>query len=273
MSGAIFRVTLACLLALSCAQGGGSAFTDDDGELSQGGSDNLPCGIDCSGIVGAQCQVGVCDEATLQCKLVPAADGGECDDGLFCTLDDACVAGECTGGRANECDLAATGCTEITCNESTKTCTNTTLPNGASCVSTDLCVIGGTCTNGQCIGTLNDCFFAPVPNQCHVAVCNPSTGTCDPIPGNFGTACTDFDDLCTVGKTCDTQGTCQGGAPKDCSSLSVGCNNGLCNTTNGQCYPDPIPDGMTCAQATDDCNQGYCSSGVCNPTPINETLG
>jgi hypothetical protein len=73
-----------------------------------------------------------------------------------------------------------------------------------------------------------------------------------------------------VGNTCSA-GLCGGGSPKDCSSLSVGCNNGVCDTTTGQCVAQPVMPGQTCSEATDDCNQGYCDmSGNCTPTPINQ---
>jgi hypothetical protein len=121
-----------------------------------------------------------------------------------------------------------------------------------------------------CTGQLKDCFFAPVPSDCHVAECNPSSGLCEPIVGNEGKSCIDSNDLCTEGKLCNN-GSCVGGTPKSCSHLTLGCYNGLCDTSSGNCYADPIPPGGACLEAADDCNAGVCDAmGKCKPTPANE---
>jgi hypothetical protein len=170
--------------------------------------------------------------------------------------------------------MTPTQCHEIACDEDADACSEAPSMNGAACQDpANLCIKGATCTNGSCIGgTLDDCFFTPVPNECHVAVCNPMNGMCEPQVGNEGLGCTDTMDLCTVGKTC-SMGSCIGGSPKDCSALSQGCFDGLCDTTNGQCFAQPIMPGQQCAEATDDCNQGICDmNGTCNATPINQGM-
>lgn len=43
------------------------------------------------------CSVGVCDDTTGACEVEARADGSACDDGLWCTEDDTCLAGECEG--------------------------------------------------------------------------------------------------------------------------------------------------------------------------------
>lgn len=281
---AALAVTCA-VAAAACAAGGDKDPFADGGSDAEGGAaatggaggegglqQMLPCGIDCSTIETPACSVAVCNPDSEQCEVVDGEEGEPCDDGLFCTVEDVCVEGACTGSAQNECGLTPAPCTEITCDEGTQTCSSAVLPNGVDCTDTDPCIIGGTCQNGLCIGTPNDCFLAPTPNMCHIAVCNSATGDCEPVPGNAGASCVDVADLCTTGKTCDTGGNCVGGAPKDCSHLSVGCNDGLCDTASGVCYADPIPDGMPCSAATDDCNQGYCMTGACTPTPINEGL-
>ena len=93
---------------------------------------------------------------------------------------------------------------------------------------------------------------------------------CEAQVGNEGQNCNDPNDLCTVQKTC-VAGVCQGGSAKDCSQLTVGCFDGVCDTMTGQCGQTPIMPGGMCQEATDQCNQGICDTmGMCNATPANE---
>jgi hypothetical protein len=204
-----------------------------------------------------------------ECVVIPDDDGGACDDGLFCTNDDTCQGGVCVGGPPNDCGQMAPVCEEVTCDESSDACTTAPLANGTPCIGDDLCQLGTTCTNGQCLGgTPEDCFFQPVPDDCHVAVCNPQNGMCEPVPGNEGGPCNDPNDLCTVSKTC-TGGICLGGSPKDCSGMTQGCTMGVCDTTTGMCIGQPIPNGQPCSD-NDACTTGEtCTSSVCGGgTPV-----
>jgi len=241
---------------------GGTANSSSSGMM-------FPCGIDCSTIETPDCNKAQCNMTTKQCEIV-LVDGGPCDDGVFCTVDDSCVAGKCVGGPPNDCGLTPNECHEVTCDEQSMSCSQQPSAPGASCVPTDLCQVGATCQNGLCIGTTNDCFFQPVPNDCHVSKCNPQNGMCEPEPGNENQPCVDSNDLCTVGKTCKA-GKCEGGMPKDCSQLTQGCFDGVCDAVTGACTQKAIMPGNNCAEATDDCNQGVCdANGMCNPQPTNE---
>ncbi|MBW2455207.1 MAG: hypothetical protein JRI68_11885 [Deltaproteobacteria bacterium] len=275
--------------AFSCA-GGSAEFDDDDddgtststsgggggagGSTSSSGTggDPNPCGMDCSSITTAACQISQCNAQTGQCEIVPDDDGTACDDGVFCTVSDACVAGICQPGPANDCGMTAAACEAVTCDENSQSCSTTASQNGDPCTDpNDLCIQNGACTNGLCVGTPTDCFMQPVPNECHISVCNPQSGNCEPEPGNDGGPCVDPNDLCTDGKLCDNAGNCTGGGPKDCSAFTQGCFNGACDVNTGQCFADPIAPGQQCAAATDACNQGLCDTqGACNPNPINE---
>ncbi len=248
--------------------GGGSTGTGIGGETTSTTSSS-PCGIDCSVIDTPDCHVAECNAQNGQCE-VKKTSGDTCDDKLFCTTDDTCQDGMCIGETANDCGLVAATCQEVVCDEVAKNCTQKALAPGASCASNDLCQIGATCQNGLCIGTPNDCFFEPVPNECHVSTCNSNNGKCEPLPGNEGKGCNDANDLCTLGKTCSA-GVCVGGSPKDCSYLTVGCFDGVCDTMTGQCGQKAIMAGDKCQEAADDCNEGICDmNGKCNASPINE---
>ncbi|MEZ4441462.1 MAG: hypothetical protein R3B72_20355 [Polyangiaceae bacterium] len=274
-----------CTAGTSFPEGGGGAGAGDQtggsggtvstgGNVATGGSggeNTSNCSVDCSQITTSQCQVAVCNESTGNCEVVPDENGTTCDDGVFCSVNDTCQDGMCVGGGANDCGIQSTACEEVVCDEVSETCSLNPLGNGTSCTPDDLCQVNGACTNGLCVGQPKDCFFAPVDNECHTAVCNPMNGVCESQPDSTkdGNGCIDATQLCQDGMTC-LAGTCQGGAPKDCSNLSVGCNNGVCNTMTGVCEAIPIQDGMPCLEATDDCNQGICTMGSCVGSPINQ---
>jgi len=183
---------------------------------------------------------------------------------LFCTTEDTCQSGVCTGGPQNTCGMAAPACNEITCDEASKSCSAIAADNGSTCDPGDLCMVGATCSGGTCQGgSPKDCFFAPVPNECFVPVCNPQNGMCEPEPGNDGGSCVDTADLCTVNKTCNA-GTCMGGVPKDCSGLTAGCNIGQCDTNSGQCVAMAVPDGGLCDDLNACTTGETCTTGMCN---------
>ncbi len=249
--------------------GGGSATVGAGGH---GGGPDLPCGIDCAKVVKpSPCHVATCNMMTLQCQLEPLPNDSDCQDGLFCTVQDKCQGGMCVGGSPNTCATTAPPCHEMTCDETTKTCAPTPAMDGSFCTPDDKCVINSFCQFGTCTGMKNDCKFNPPPDKCHVMVCDPADGMCKPQVGNEGLSCDpDPTDLCAVNKKCSA-GVCIGGNPKDCSALTKGCNNGKCDTSNGKCFADPVPPGSNCLEATDQCNQGKCDMlGKCAANPINE---
>jgi len=62
----------------------------------------------------------------------------DCDDGLFCTANDKCGAGQCSGAARNCGD--GIGCTEDDCNEATDSCDHD--PQNDECTSDDPCLTG-----------------------------------------------------------------------------------------------------------------------------------
>jgi len=246
------------------AQGGSTSGTNVGGSSTGGGSGGTSsgCDDDCSLNAAPTCQLSVCNEQSGQCELVDAVDGATCDDGQFCTMGDVCMAGSCQGAP-NDCGMDA-ACTVPACDEDNDTCTTTPKQNGLACQLADLCILGPTCQGGVCSGgTVNDCNFVPLPpTGCQVAVCNSTTGMCAAQPGNNGQQCNDLNDLCTVGKTCSA-GTCQGGSPKNCSQLDVGCTVGACNTNTGQCVSQNAPNNISCDDLNGCTTGEVCTSGSC----------
>jgi hypothetical protein len=243
---------------------GGSGGTSVGGSTSTGTAP-LPCGIDCSTIQVADCQEAKCNESTKQCEIGAVADGAGCEDGLFCTLNDSCQEGACVGGPANDCGITASDCEDVSCDEASKMCSTQAKADGASCQNSgDLCLVNTTCQGGLCLGITKDCFFQPVPNECHTSVCNPQNGQCEPQAdaSKDGSACVDTTDPCVVNKTC-AQGMCTGGVPKDCSSLTMGCTKGICDPVSGMCQAQAIMQGQLCDDL-DACTTGeICNAGMC----------
>ncbi|MEM6788289.1 MAG: hypothetical protein AAF928_12100 [Myxococcota bacterium] len=261
----------------SASTGGGDG-SGGAGEGGAGAGTTNPCGQDCSAIETPDCFVSVCNTGQAagpigSCVVVADEDGVSCDDGLFCTTNDTCQAGVCTGGPPNDCGMMAPECEEVTCDETARTCGTAPLANGTSCTSPNLCEIGGTCQNGLCMGVPNDCFFSPVPNECFNAVCNPQNGMCEPVAGNDGDPCVDTTDLCSDGNTCSA-GVCGGGGPKDCSFLTNGCDLGVCDPMSGVCGAQAVMDGQLCDDL-DACTTGeICTTGMCGGgTPVTTCSG
>jgi hypothetical protein len=254
------------------AQGGGGSSASGGSSTTTGtGGNTGPCGTDCSLINTPQCQVAQCNTQTGQCEVVNDEEGVACDDGVFCTISDTCSAGACVGGPPNDCGMAPPQCTEVTCDEMSQTCATAPSMNGAPCQDpNDLCLKGSTCTSGQCVGgSAEDCFFFPVPSDCHVAVCSSTNGMCEAQIGNLGGLCNDPNDLCTVNKTCDNLGMCVAGDPKDCSQLTQGCVLGVCDVNTGQCVAQNLMNNDACDDLNPCTTGETCQNGGCsNGTPV-----
>ena len=266
--------------ATATGQGGAGAATaaggmgGDGGSAGDGGFLEFPCEVDCeNAVVTDQCHIAVCNQGDNPgpvgaCVVIAREAGTSCDDELFCTINDTCLDGQCVGGPQNTCGIQPPECEGVICNEMEQSCTTTLLDNGTPCDSPDLCLVGTECINGLCIGTTNDCFFAAVPNECHVAVCNPSTGDCEPEIGNEAELCTDVNDLCTVDKTC-SGGNCVGGVAKNCGQFDIGCQIGVCDTATGQCGAAPLMNNDPCNDANLCTTGEFCLNSTCaNGTDI-----
>jgi hypothetical protein len=125
------------------------------------------------------CSQGLCKLG--QCTSIPKNNGQPCDDGKYCTINDACQNGSCTGAP-NPCAPPNNPCQIGVCNENTKSCTVTFGNDGAACSDGNPCTISEKCAAGQCTGG---------------------------VPGNQGQVCDDGNG-CTLGTTC-ANGVC--GAP------------------------------------------------------------
>ncbi len=211
-----------------------------------------------------QCSEAVC-LVPSGCTVRAKADGGGCEDGDACTIEDTCSAGVCVG-RALHCDDGNV-CTDDSC-DAPNGCVFS--PNTAACDDANACTSGDTCGGGVCTGAALDCNDN---NTCTDDSCAPASGClhADNIsPCDDGSAC-------TLGDTCGS-GIC-GGAPRDCndsndctddgcnptSGCAHGNNSAACDDGNACTVGDTCGDG-TCRGAARDCNDANdCTDDSCNP--------
>ena len=248
-------------------------------------TNDLPCGVDCAAIPTPECTTAVCNTGQEigplnTCVVVPLPKGTSCDDGLFCTVNDVCDGAACVGGDPSTCGLKTSPCVAVVCYEDSKTCDSTPVNDGAECTPDDLCKVDGVCQLGVCNGVPKDCSFSPL-SECNTVSCNSNTGKCTgtPDPSKDDAACVLTGDLCQANRTCKT-GVCQGGTPKDCSALDVGCELGACDDATGICIPKPAPPGTVCTDGINACDVGTCddkatcvASSAPNGVPCNDHNG
>lgn len=235
----------------------------NDGLFCNGAADRCREGV-CVGTLTSPC-VGEdgdgdcsesCDEATDSCN---AADplGSDCDDGLFCTVNDQCREGSVCAGAGSPCPApdGDSNCSE-SCDEASQLCTAPD-PKGSPCNDGKFCTALDTCDSlGACKGTGDPCPGADGDNDCSEG-CNETTKSCDAADPS-GTTCEDGSP-CTRQDVCDS-GTCLSGE-------ALGCNDGN-PCTDDFCDPDggcmsvfnqaPCDDGNACT-TVDRCELGVCT--------------
>jgi len=212
---------------------------------------------------------------------VPIADGTACDDGLFCTVDDKCIAGACTGSP-NHCGITAPNCRAILCDEETRSCSVDRVADGVPCTSEDRCVLGAVCREGECVGERKTCYFDGVladADSCSVGACNAATGECERHTAEDGTPCNTlcaysffssgafFGPRCQAGVCVVKPGTVNA---RPYRGWDDECNTEACDAAHGGYYRVPRAAGTEC-NTTDPCNTGACDgAGTCVTTPKNE---
>jgi len=240
---------------------------------------------------GDQCNTGFCHEMMNECQLNAVADGTACDDGQYCTENEACLAGACTGGSALDCSSLDDQCNTGVCDDTADQCVQQPIVNGTACDDGLYCTVNDNCQAGACTGgTARDC--SSMDDQCNTGACDETGDTCyaDPAPKE-GLACDDGE-VCTMNDTCSS-GTCSG-VPLDAdgdtyvSDACAGgddCNdsdpavhpNAAENCTDGvdnDCDGDTDGDDSGCAACSNDtdcddsnaCNGvESCTAGFCQP--------
>lgn len=282
--------------SISCNDGLDCTINDVCGAgVCAGTPDNTTC-ITIANSIG-MCVVGICAPQApflavpSGCIFNFAQTGQMCDDGLACTYNDTCTAGQCVGTTNNtQClDTLPLGMEEVCvtplCLPYGIGCLYLSKPSGTPCDdgSPD---DGATCTDKRCHSANNTCEETPIPGfcdvvgQCVLGQCTPG----NPFANNITGCVTYLIDVCNDGIPCTTD-TCSGGnctsTPDNafCANLLPDpgdtCIVSVCNATapgadaNGCTYSN-VTDGTIC----DDgflCTDDACVNGQCIGTPDNVT--
>jgi hypothetical protein len=224
-------------------------FCNGDDTCSNGAC-SVHDGDPCVGPDGDENCAESCDETSNSCTAEDP-DGTSCDDGLYCTVTDACSDGTCVG-EDSPCPGADgdDDCSE-SCNEATDDCTAAD-PDASTCNDGLYCNGNDTCNQGTCsIHTGDPCPGADGDGNCRES-CDETTRTCAAHDPN-GSVCND-DERCTVNETCQNGRCTSGGSPcaesEHCAEIPGGFECFEC-VTDVEC-----DDGETCT--ADRCMDGAC---------------
>ncbi len=251
------------------AANGQSCDSDGDGctvgDVCTSGQCVVGKAADCSAAADV-CNSAACKSTgagSYQCLKTAKVDGSTCDDGLYCSIGEACKAGKCTGGTGMDCTTS--GCTTGSCDEATKACKGTPKADGVACDADGSgCTKSDACLAGQCVkGSAVDCSNpTDVCNDWGCKSTGATTYQCQPTAKTKGAPCEDGK-FCTDGDSCDGAGKCLAGGAKACSEVADSCNDATCDETNKKCVPKAKVDGTTCNDGdvctpTDACKTGLC---------------
>jgi flagellar basal body rod protein FlgC len=192
------------------------------------------------GVDNIDCSTTTCSGATGACANVPV--DAECEDGLFCTLNDFC------SPEHNRAD--ATGCVHMgnpcdatsVCNETTDQC--------ETCDRDADCKDGFSCSVDACQLLTGTCLFKTIDAACHDGLfCNgeEGVGSCDPT--NPGNPCGGTTPVCNEARNdCDACGS------------DADCNDGF------SCTADNCEGSGVCSHTPNDANcptGEMCTAGGC----------
>jgi len=227
-------------------------------------------GKDCTAevsLTSPDCQEAVCDETNDACIVVNTNEGGECEDGLFCSFLDRCRGGVCLGSP-RECVRSVTitepQCQRPACDENSDACVVANFNEREGCEDGEFCTVGERCLDGACVGGFpKDCVqeVTITTPDCQEAVCDEVGDACQVVNTNEGQPCGDNSDPICIGLSTCADGNCaRTSAPAvncpenkicDPTTASCHCSQGYLEYTNGAgCYPAlctltwiPIPEG------------------------------
>lgn len=142
-----------CCTASCLFEGNGTAC--DDG-LYCTLTDSCSAGVctgparDCSD--ANPCTADSCDDGSTSCINDPGPqNGAPCDDATFCTVDDTCNVGTCSGSPHPCGD--SNPCTADSCDMGSDTCVHDGAPlEGTACDDADSCTDATTCSSSTCTG-------------------------------------------------------------------------------------------------------------------------
>lgn len=213
-----------------------------------------PCGDDGD----TQCDNPDTCNAFGNCLSNHESDGLSCDDGLFCTVGDACLTGQCSDNTFRDCDDGL-DCTTDVCNDESNMC-ESTLNSGS-------CLIDSICYNEQDLDPSNDCMD-----------CNTSVSTSTWTPLENGSVCNDGDPCTGTGRpgigvdTC-TDGVCTGVTDTECNDdceFAIEATEGTTLSNNSSAGAD---DGEASCQPDSNNDVWFIYTAPCTTTVFVTTTG
>ncbi len=235
-----------------------------DGDAPSEGTSSACGALVCDASADTACSHNVCDPVDGVCKMSARNDGLVCDDGDPCSLGDLCTDGACVTGKTDVCACRA----DADCGDDGDAC------NGTSTCDTKVFPY-------RCVTSAAVTCDAP-DKPCHVATCDPKTGSCADSPAKDGTACDDGD-ACTAGDTC-AAGSCVGKTDTCVCKQDSDCGDSDNNPCTGVSYCDTSGGGpgtcklnpatvVTCSNKSDTaCRKNTClpSTGACELVPVKD---
>ena len=244
-----------------CGNGTVDAGEDcDDGNTVNGDCCSASCRFEAAGSPcpddGNVCTDEACDGRGA-CQHTPNA--APCDDGLFCTVADACRDGRCQG-TPRDCSGAGNACNDGACDEANGECTPQPKADGTACDDGNACTRMDVCKGGSCTGT--NAVICTAADQCHGAgTCNPATGVCSNPPMFDGSACDDHN-ACTRADSCQG-GVCTSGEAIVCGAMDQCHGPRICDPGTAACSNPLLPDGTPCDDGDASTPNDACVAGTC----------
>lgn len=158
-------------------------------------------------------------------------------------------------GRLGSDEAAAKKKGKKKCKGTKKKCGKKCIPKDDCCTSSE-CPQGEVCRNGGC----SDCVAAddcpPSDTACEGPVCENGRCATAQLPAGSNCATNRF---CTVSETCNANGVCQGGTPRDCGD-GFACTVDSCDESSNACVH--AADDNACATGNP------CRIGRCDPDAV-----
>ncbi|RJO67492.1 MAG: hypothetical protein C4523_09145 [Myxococcales bacterium] len=237
--------------------------TDDYGEEDQ---DDNEC-------TKGECAAGVCQNVNI-----PNTQHEACEDGVFCTINEECVDGACTGGvpRQSVVGGGAPYADDEGCDDDDDACTTNYCDEFFGCWADDIdCAepADDLCQWHACVEGAPEDDPATAWNEGDTAYtcelltpdtdADPLTGPiddddactideCDPLTGDavYTDVVCDDDDLCTD-DVCEFTIGCVY-LPVECTPYDDTCETAACDTTTGECVREWDADKCPCCDCLDD---------------------
>ena len=184
----------------------------------------------------------------------------QCDDGLYCTVDDACAAGgECTGA-ARDCSEAGDACNDGVCDDDLDDCVTVQRENGTECDDGDGCTMDDVCSSGVCSGQPLDADGdGYLSDACAGNDCDDDNPEIN--PGQYEAHYND--PICSDGLDNDCDGLTDGDDTAGCFPCALDSDCDDANQCNGQ---ESCDGDMCMAGEALDCDDGdVCTDDTCLP--------